>query len=103
MSDIRAILALEPAPFEWRGQQLLVKRPSLTDLIDATQSAEHAGKATGKDEAAGKLTYPGVHGIDASRREVERLRHAAHGALSAAGLASGSLGTLVEYLAARTR
>jgi len=85
------------------GQHLGLMFQIVDDLIDATQSAEHAGKATGKDEAAGKLTYPGVHGIDASRREVERLRHAAHGALSAAGLASGSLGTLVEYLAARTR
>lgn len=40
MSDIRAILALEPAHFDWKGQRLLLKRPSLTDLIDATQANE---------------------------------------------------------------
>lgn len=38
MSDIRAILALEPADFDWRGQRLKLKRPSLTDLIDATEA-----------------------------------------------------------------
>jgi geranylgeranyl pyrophosphate synthase len=44
------------------------------DLIDATQTAEHAGKATGKDADAGKLTYPIVHGIEGSGREIARLR-----------------------------
>ena len=73
------------------------------DLIDATQSAEHAGKATGKDAAAGKLTFPTIHGIERSMALVEELRVRAHGLLAGAGLESGSLAALVEYLAARTR
>lgn len=73
------------------------------DLIDATQSSEHAGKATGKDAAAGKLTYPAVHGVARSRAEVERLRADAHAALSKAGVTSGALTALVEFLASRTR
>ena len=73
------------------------------DLIDATQTAEHAGKATGKDAEAGKLTYPVVHGIDGSRREVERLHAAALAALAPLGGRSARLAALVDYLAARTR
>jgi geranylgeranyl pyrophosphate synthase len=73
------------------------------DLIDATQSAAHAGKATGKDLAAGKLTYPGVHGLEASRREVERLRAEATEALAPLGAAATPLARLSEYMAVRTR
>lgn len=73
------------------------------DLIDATQTAEHAGKATGKDAEAGKLTYPIVHGLDGSRREVERLRAAATTALKPLGTRGDRLAALVEFLAARTR
>lgn len=40
MSDIKAILALHPAPFEWNGHRLQLKRPSITDLIDATAANE---------------------------------------------------------------
>lgn len=73
------------------------------DLIDVQQSAEHTGKRTGKDEHAGKLTYPGVLGVDASRREVERLRNEALGALAAFGKNAAALTDLCNYLAVRTK
>ncbi len=73
------------------------------DLIDATQSAEHAGKATGKDAAAGKLTYPGVHGIQGSRDEIERLRRSAMDTLAPLGARAERLAALVQFLASRTR
>jgi len=73
------------------------------DLIDATQTAEHAGKATGKDAEAGKLTYPVVHGIEGSRREVERLRLQAVDALAPLGTRGERLTKLVEFLARRTK
>ncbi len=53
----------------------------IDDIIDETQTTEHAGKATGKDRDAGKLTYPVVHGIPASRAEVGRLEQLAREAL----------------------
>lgn len=40
MTDIRAILALEPLPFTWKGQPLKLKRPSLCDLVDAHNANE---------------------------------------------------------------
>jgi geranylgeranyl diphosphate synthase type II len=73
------------------------------DLIDATQTAEHAGKATGKDADAGKLTYPVVHGLDGSRREVARLAAAASATLGHFGPRGARLAALVEFLANRTR
>lgn len=73
------------------------------DLIDATQTAEHAGKRTGKDQAAGKLTYPGVLGMEATRSEIKRLRAQALDAVSPLGNRAEGLRSMVEYLAGRTR
>lgn len=73
------------------------------DLLDETQSAEHIGKAVGKDREAGKLTYPAVHGIEASRRQVAGLHAAAVAALDPLGAAAAPLVDLAAFLAARTR
>jgi len=43
------------------------------DVLDRTASAEALGKTPGKDEKSGKATYPALLGLDASRREAERL------------------------------
>ncbi len=72
------------------------------DLIDATQTAETAGKATGKDREAGKMTYPAIHGLEGSRREVERLRSRALELLAPLGPRGDRLSGLVEFLSTRT-
>ena len=56
------------------------------DLLDVTQTKEHLGKAVRKDAGQGKITYPGVLGIDASRVEIDRLRSGALDALDRIGL-----------------
>ena len=38
------------------------------DLIDVTQPTEVLGKTAGKDKSAGKATYPGLFGIEESRK-----------------------------------
>jgi geranylgeranyl diphosphate synthase type II len=38
------------------------------DLLDVESNCEKTGKATGKDAARGKLTFPGVYGIAQSRQ-----------------------------------
>lgn len=76
---------------------------AVDDLIDETQTAEHAGKAVGKDRDAGKLTYPIVHGLERTRSEIERLRTEAIATLSPLGPAGETLGRLTDYLAGRTR
>lgn len=73
------------------------------DLLDVQQSAEHTGKRTGKDKAAGKLTYPGVLGVEASAAEILRLSGVAHGACDELGPEAEGLRELVELLASRTK
>ncbi|MBT8486411.1 MAG: polyprenyl synthetase family protein [Phycisphaerales bacterium] len=73
------------------------------DLLDVTQSTEHLGKMAGKDISAGKLTYPGVLGVDRSRSEVERLAAAARSAVEPLGSAAHVLRTLSDDMAVRTR
>lgn len=73
------------------------------DLLDVTQTAEHIGKATGKDELHGKLTYPGLLGVEASRKAVEHLHREAMEALEPLGEAAGPLRDLGQYMAIRTK
>ena len=81
------------------------------DLLDVTQTTEHLGKAARKDAGQGKVTYPGILGIDASRAEVDRLRSAALEALDRIGQSGGrsaekggvrALRDLCHYMAVRT-
>ncbi|MFW5653392.1 MAG: polyprenyl synthetase family protein, partial [Planctomycetota bacterium] len=55
------------------------------DVLDVTQTDEQMGKRTHKDEAAGKLTYPGVFGLEESRRRIEELRRSAISAVATLG------------------
>lgn len=73
------------------------------DLLDVTQSAEHIGKATGKDQSAGKLTFPGLLGIEESRREIDRLRDAACHAITDFGPPAQPLRDLCDAMAVRTK
>ncbi len=73
------------------------------DLIDATQSAEHAGKATGKDAASGKLTYPGVLGLEGTRAAVRTTLDQALRAVEPLGPAAAPLCELARYMAVRTK
>jgi geranylgeranyl diphosphate synthase type II len=76
---------------------------AVDDLLDETQSAEHVGKATGKDRDLGKLTYPAVYGLDRTREEVETLRADAQRAILPLGEPARPLHDLTEYMASRTR
>ena len=72
------------------------------DLLDVTASTAQLGKAAHKDASQGKLTYPGLLGVDASRRQVHELRAQALQAL--AGLENVlPLQQLCDYMAARSR
>ena len=73
------------------------------DVLDVTQSAEHIGKATGKDQSAGKLTFPGLLGVEGSRKEIARLRKAAQDAITILGPRAKPLHDLCETMAVRTK
>lgn len=73
------------------------------DILDVTQSAEHIGKATGKDQQAGKLTFPGLLGLSGSKQEIARLQKLAHDSLMSFGQEAQPLRTLCDSMAVRTK
>ena len=71
------------------------------DVLDVEGSTAQLGKTAGKDAAAGKPTYPSVHGLDRSRALAADAADAARDALSSAGL-GGRLGDIAEWVLSRT-
>lgn len=55
------------------GTQLGLAFQIADDVRDRTLDAAELGRAAGRDQAKGKLTYPAVVGHDHARREAERL------------------------------
>ena len=51
------------------GQNIGLAFQIADDLLDVTGSDERLGKETGRDNELGKLTYPSLIGIDASRQK----------------------------------
>ncbi|MBT4524769.1 MAG: polyprenyl synthetase family protein [Phycisphaerae bacterium] len=73
------------------------------DLIDLHGSAELVGKATGKDEEAGKTTYPGTIGVEASKLAVKDLQKKAETAISSLNSDAETLSSFNVWMAQRTR
>jgi len=57
----------------------------IDDILDVTQSSGKLGKSSGKDQAAGKATYPALFGLKGARAEAGRLTERAHRALKPLG------------------
>jgi farnesyl diphosphate synthase len=68
------------------------------DIIDATGTAESAGKAVGKDQDMGKATLISLHGLDGARAEARRLADQAAAALDIYGPEADDLRQLPYYL-----
>jgi geranylgeranyl pyrophosphate synthase len=74
------------------------------DILDVEGAAEDLGKTTGKDAAAGKPTYPALHGLEGARRRALQARDDAIDALQQAGLArADGLIALARRAVERTR
>jgi geranylgeranyl diphosphate synthase type II len=73
------------------------------DLLDVEGNAGDAGKAVGKDAARGKLTYPGLLGVEESRRRATAHCHAAATALEPLGTAGAKLVALLDMILKRDR
>ncbi len=71
------------------------------DILDVEGSTAQLGKTAGKDAAAGKPTYPSVHGLDRSRALAADAAADARDALASAGL-GGRLGDIAEWVLSRT-
>lgn len=73
----------------------------IDDLLDVTAAPEQMGKATGKDTQAGKITYPGVVGIEQTRLNADRLLNEALETLAPFGAAAEPLRQLAQLMARR--
>jgi geranylgeranyl diphosphate synthase type II len=71
------------------------------DLLDVQGSSDRAGKRVGKDAARGKLTFPGLLGVDDSRRRVRELYAEAAQAAETLGPAARPLADLVRFVTER--
>jgi len=102
---IGAIVAgLEPklvARLEQFGEQIGTAFQIADDLLDVESTPAELGKATGKDAAAGKLTYPVVFGLDRSRSEALGRIERAIADIADLGPAASSLRSLARYVIER--
>jgi geranylgeranyl diphosphate synthase type II len=71
------------------------------DVLDVTASPADLGKSTGKDERAGKSTFPALMGIAASRARAQALEGEALAALDPLGAAADPLRYLATHVTRR--
>jgi geranylgeranyl diphosphate synthase type II len=73
------------------------------DLLDVEGDPDKVGKGVRKDDAAGKLTFPGLVGVEASRKRAWDLVDRARDALAPFGPAGVHLVRLAKYVVERDR
>ena len=71
------------------------------DILDVTGEESSMGKTLGKDEKAGKLTFPAVYGLDGAMVKAEEAAAAAHAALNPLGERAWFFRELVSYTLTR--
>jgi geranylgeranyl diphosphate synthase type II len=59
------------------GEELGLAFQIVDDILDVEGDSAALGKTAGKDQKAGKATYPAVHGIEAARRRAGELAEGA--------------------------
>jgi geranylgeranyl diphosphate synthase type II len=72
------------------------------DILDRTGTASRLGKTPGKDEEAGKITYPALLGLEGAKAEAERQVEIALAALDCLPGDSQVLASLARYAVTRT-
>jgi geranylgeranyl diphosphate synthase type II len=83
------------------GRRLGLAFQITDDLLDVRGSEAAVGKRVGKDAERGKLTFPGVLGIEPSVRRAENLISEAIAALAPFGSAASGLEALARYVLER--
>jgi geranylgeranyl diphosphate synthase type II len=71
------------------------------DLLDVTSTPEQLGKATRKDQAKGKNTYPALLGIEGSRQEAQRQLERAVASIQLFSVRSSPLSELAQFAVRR--
>jgi geranylgeranyl pyrophosphate synthase len=72
------------------------------DVLDVVGDAQALGKTAGKDESAGKTTYPSLYGLGGAQALAAELVSAAVAAIHTAAIRSEELEALARYVVERT-
>ena len=91
----------DPAPLGGYARALGLAFQIQDDVIDATGDEGIAGKAVGKDAAAGKATFVSLLGLDAARARAAGLAEEACDAISCYGEAAETLRQLARFVISR--
>jgi geranylgeranyl diphosphate synthase type II len=75
----------------------------IDDLLDVRSSQQSLGKRVGKDAKSGKLTFPGILGLDQSAQYAGELVEKACQALAPFGVRAAGLDALARYILKRDR
>jgi geranylgeranyl diphosphate synthase type II len=75
----------------------------IDDLLDVHGETEVLGKRVAKDSGLGKLTFPALLGIEASRRRAEQLTRDAHQAVQVFQERAAPLQALAQFVLERDR
>ena len=89
------------ARLETYGDRLGLAFQIVDDLLDVDGDASQMGKTLGKDSVQGKLTYPGLLGVDESRRRAKRLIDEARAAVAGFGERAEGLVELARFVIER--
>lgn len=82
------------------GDRLGLLYQVVDDLLDVTGSATAIGKPVGRDATLGRASFPGVYGVDRSRRAAVTLHAEARAALTRFGSHGDRLNWLADTIAA---
>jgi geranylgeranyl diphosphate synthase type II len=83
------------------GRRLGLAFQIIDDVLDVTSTPEKMGKATNKDAAKGKNTYPVLMGLEASKREAQKQLDLALEALNELGSSADGLRKLAKFVVER--
>jgi geranylgeranyl diphosphate synthase type II len=83
------------------GRHLGLAFQIVDDILDVTSTPEQMGKATNKDAAKGKNTYPVLMGLDASKREATHQLDAALESVKGLGPSAEGLRALARFVVER--
>lgn len=72
------------------------------DVLDETSTPEQMGKATRKDAAKGKNTYPVLMGLEGSRKEADKALRTALEAVATLGESAEPLRAIARFVVERT-
>ncbi len=98
---VAGLTAGERKPWAAFGKELGLLFQIVDDILDATGTAAELGKTPGKDEAAGKVTYVSLHGLDRARELADEARARVNQRLEALPGDTSVLASLVEAIRER--